>query len=123
MGKKKKRNEFMTDNSEEAKEMKRLNQEGLFMQREIKRNRKLKKIRVFNEDTSAVKATKAKKESKSSFESDLANVSGKAVKKFRHVANQKKNEDRRLSKKQGGGKGRINLHFNLEINISEAFKK
>merc|ERR1712048_584125 len=68
-----------------------------------KRKRKLKKIRaVYDEDETV--GTRKQKKSKSSFESHIVNTSNKAVKEFRHVANKKKNDDRRLLKKTKNGK-------------------
>jgi len=106
--KQKKKQETNLDPAE-AMEMKKLHREADFIARQSKRKRKEKKIRSFNEsDSVAPKSKKQKK--KSSFESELVNTSDKSVKAFRHVANKKKNDDRRLQKKgkpggrTGGGK-------------------
>merc|ERR1712203_806030 len=76
-----------------------------FTNREAKRARKQKRIRVFNEDDEDVGQTK-KKKSKSSFESHIVNTSTKSVKAFRHVANKKQNDDKRLLKKSNKGKNK-----------------
>jgi len=106
--KQKKKQETNLDPAE-AMEMKKLHREADFITRQSKRKRKEKKIRSFDEnDSVAPKSKKLKK--KSSFESELVNTSDKSVKAFRHVANKKKNDDRRLQKKgkpggrTGGGK-------------------
>jgi len=95
--KQKKKQEQNLDPSE-AKEMKKIHQEADFITRQCKRKRKEKKIRSFNEDDASVPLSKKQKK-KSSFESELVNTSEKSVKAFRHVANKKKNDDRRLQKK------------------------
>jgi len=82
----------------EAKEMKKIHQEADFITRQCKRKRKEKKIRSFNEDDGSIPLSKKQKK-KSSFESELVNTSEKSVKAFRHVANKKKSDDRRLQKK------------------------
>jgi len=102
---KKKQANQMGKNPEEDRETKMMMNEADYLSRVAKRSKRAKKMRVFNEDTPASKSGKALKKSKSSFESEIANVSEKSVKKFRHVANQKKNEDRRNAKKKGSGKG------------------
>ena len=87
---------------EEAKAFKEGNREYDYVNREAKRKRKLSKITVFNEDDDVGVGSKKKRGKKSSFDRELVNTSAKSVKAFRHVANQKKNEDRRNSKKKGG---------------------
>ena len=87
---------------EEAKAFKEGQREYNFVNREAKRKRKLSKITVFNEDDDVGVGSKKKRGKKSSFDRELVNTSAKSVKAFRHVANQKKNEDRRNSKKKGG---------------------
>ena len=87
---------------EEAKAFKEGQREYNFVNREAKRKRKLSKITVFNEDDDVGVGSKKKRGKKSSFFRELVNTSAKSVKAFRHVANQKKNEDRRNSKKKGG---------------------
>ena len=57
---------------------------------------------MFNEDDDVGVGSKKKRGKKSSFDKELVNTSAKSVKAFRHVANKKKNEDRRLNKKKGG---------------------
>jgi len=57
---------------------------------------------VFDEENEL--PSKVKKSKKSSFETELVNTSSKSVKAFRHVANKKKNEDRRMNKKKMKGK-------------------
>merc|ERR1719468_1453014 len=79
-----------------------LHHEYNFVNREAKRKRKLSKITVFNEDDDVGAGSKKKRGKKSSFDRELVITSAKSVKAFRHVANQKKNEDRRNSKKKGG---------------------
>merc|ERR1711902_197472 len=76
-----------------------------FTNREAKRKRKLQKIRAIHEEDETVGKRKQKK-SKSSFESHIVNTSNKAVKEFRHVANKKKNDDKRLLKKSKNGKNK-----------------
>ena len=71
------------------------------MIREAKRGRKSKKIRSFREETETSGGVKNKKRKKTSFEDNLVNTSKSSVKKFRHVANKKQNDDRRLAKKKG----------------------
>merc|ERR1712020_762628 len=68
------------------------------------------------------KSKKLKK--KSSFESELVNTSDKSVKAFRHVANKKKNDDRRLQKKgkPGGRTGDENMQ-EVDENMQEGVKK
>jgi len=97
----KKRKAVAAMNPEEERENKQMMNEADYLTRQNKKAKRLKKIRVFNEESTGPKV-KQQKKSKSSFESELANVSSKSVKKFRHVANQKKNEDRRMAKKKGG---------------------
>ena len=87
---------------EEAKAFKEGNREYEYVSREAKRKRKLSKITVFNENDDVGVGSKKKRGKKSSFDRELVNTSAKSVKAFRHVANQKKNEDRRNSKKKGG---------------------
>ena len=87
---------------EEAKAFKEGQREYNFVNREAKRKRKLSKITVFNEDDDVGVGSKKKRGKKSSFDRELVNTSAKSVKAFRHVANQKKNEDRRNSKKKSG---------------------
>jgi len=96
--KQKKKQELSLDPAE-AKEMKKVQQEGDYIVRESKRKRKLKKVRVFNEDSNNGASVSKKQKKKSSFEAELVNTSNKSVKAFRHVANKKKNEDKRLKKK------------------------
>ena len=76
-----------------------------YTNRDAKRKRKLKKIRVIDEEDENV-GPKKKKKSKSSFESHIVDTSSKAVKGFRHVANKKKNDDKRLMKKSKKGKNK-----------------
>jgi len=76
-----------------------------FTNREAKRSRQQKRIRVFNEEDENVGKAK-KKKSKSSFESHIVNTSSKSVKAFRHVANKKQNDDKRLLKKSNKGKNK-----------------
>merc|ERR1712048_255159 len=84
-------------------EQKQMMREYDYTSRDAKRKRKLKKIRaVYDEDETV--GTRKQKKSKSSFESHIVNTSNKAVKEFRHVANKKKNDDRRLLKKTKNGK-------------------
>ena len=82
----------------QAKEMKKFQNDADFITREAKRKRKLSKIRSFNEDDTVPVSFK-KKSKKSSFDSELTNTSTKNVKKFRHVANKKKSDDRRSQRK------------------------
>merc|ERR1712029_1243728 len=70
-----------------------------FLTRQAKRKRKLSKIRVIDDDDINSKVPKKKKGKKSSFDSELVNTSAKSVKALRHVANKKKNEDRRQNRK------------------------
>jgi len=106
--KQKKKQELNLD-PEEAKEMKQVHREADFLVRQAKRKRKASKIRSFNENDGAAPKSKKQKK-KSSFEAELVNTSEKSVKAFRHVANKKKNDDRRMQKKgkpggrPGGGK-------------------
>ena len=86
-------------NPEEAKEFKTQMREADFLTRQAKRKRKLSKIRVIDDDDINSKGPKKKKGKKSSFDSELVNTSAKSVKAFRHVANKKKNEDRRQNRK------------------------
>merc|ERR1712113_929671 len=76
-----------------------------YTNRDAKRKRKLKKIRVIDEEDENV-GSKKKKKSNSSFESHIVDTSSKAVKGFRHVANKKKNDDKRLLKKSKNGKNK-----------------
>ena len=76
-----------------------------YTNRDAKRKRKLTKIRAIEDEEEVVGKRKQKK-SKSSFESHIVNTSSKAVKEFRHVANKKKNEDKRLLKKSNKGKNK-----------------
>merc|ERR1712096_502384 len=87
-----------------TKEKKQIHQEAGYITRQCKNKRKQKKLRVFNEEDDGPTASKKQKK-KSSFESEIVNTSTKSVKAFRHVANKKKNDDRRMSKKgRPGGK-------------------
>merc|ERR1712130_21850 len=100
MGKKKMKKQVpVPKNPEEAKEFKTQMREADFLTRQAKRKRKLSKIRAIDDDDMNSKGPKQKKVKKSSFDSELVNTSAKSVKAFRHVANKKKNEDRRQSKK------------------------
>ena len=92
----------MPKDPEEAKAFREGQREYDFVNREAKRKRKLSKITVFNEDDDVGVGLKKKRGKKSSFDKELVNTSAKSVKAFRHVANKKKNEDRRLNKKKGG---------------------
>jgi len=106
--KQKKKQELNLD-PEEAREMKQVNREADFLVRQAKRKRRETKIRTFNENDGGAPRSKKQKK-KSSFEAELVNTSEKSVKAFRHVANKKKNDDRRMQKKgkpggrPGGGK-------------------
>merc|ERR1711913_82214 len=91
----------LPQNEAEAKEERSMQREAEFYAREAKRGRKNKKIRSFREDTDTGGGVKNKKRKKSSFEDNIADTSKSNVKKFRHVANKKQNEDRRLAKKKG----------------------
>jgi len=106
--KQKKKQELNLD-PEEAREMKQVHREADFLVRQAKRKRRETKIRTFNENDGGAPRSKKQKK-KSSFEAELVNTSEKSVKAFRHVANKKKNDDRRMQKKgkpggrPGGGK-------------------
>jgi len=95
--KQKKKQEMNLDPAE-AKEMKKMWNEADYIARQSKNKRKAKKIRSFIDDDSGAPMSKKQKK-KSSFESELVNTSEKSVKAFRHVANKKKNDDRRMQKK------------------------
>merc|ERR1711913_228399 len=88
-------------NDAEAKESKSMQKEADFLIREAKRGRKSKKIRTFREEAETGGGVKNKIRKKTSFEDNLVNTSKSNVKKFRHVANKKQNDDRRLAKKKG----------------------
>merc|ERR1712130_562060 len=100
MGKRKLKKKAAQAVDPEQREMTRIYD---FTNRDAKRKRKLKKIRAIDEEDETVGKRKQKK-SKSSFESHIVNTSSKAVKEFRHVANKKKNDDKRLLKKSKNGK-------------------
>merc|ERR1712112_581024 len=76
----KKRKAVAAMNPEEERENKQMMNEADYLTRQNKKAKILKKIRVFNEESTGPK-TKQQKKSKSSFESELANVSSKSVKK------------------------------------------
>jgi len=102
---KQKKKQAMEVDPAEAKEMKQMWNEAEYITRQSKAKRKAKKIRSFIDDDSGAPMSKKQKK-KSSFESELVNTSEKSVKAFRHVANKKKNDDRRMQKKgrPSGGK-------------------
>ena len=84
----------------EAKALKEAQHDYEYIHRDAKRKRKKPRIKMFDEDDNDNVPKPAKKKAKkSSFASELVNTSAKSVKAFRHVANQKKNEDRRNNKK------------------------
>merc|ERR1712226_1018752 len=90
----------------EAREMKGINNEADYLARGAKRARQLKKIRTVIDDSGDIQSGKPKKQKKkSSFDTELTNTSEKSVKQFRHVANKRQNEDRRMNKKKGKGGG------------------
>merc|ERR1712215_441839 len=105
--KKQKRKQEIDLDPAEAKEMNKINQEADYIVRQSKNKRKQKKLRVFNVDVNGPTVPKKQKK-KSSFESELVNTSAKSVKAFRHVANKKKSDDRRMKKKgkPGGNFGK-----------------
>ena len=82
----------------QAKEMKKFQNDADFITREAKRKRKLSKIRSFNDDDN-LPAVGKKKNKKSSFDTEITNTTTQSVKKFRHVANKKKSDDRRSQRK------------------------
>jgi len=102
--KKKQERQYLEETKDpaERREIKKSLNEADYLTREAKKRRKPKKITVFDEENEL--PSKVKKSKKSSFETELVNTSSKSVKAFRHVANKKKNEDRRMNKKKMKGK-------------------
>merc|ERR1712012_1303832 len=83
----------------EQKEREALAKEGDYIMREAKRARKLKKIRSVVEPAEKVNGGKTKQKKKSSFDAELTNTSSKSVKGFRHIANKRKSDDKRMMKR------------------------
>ena len=102
--KKKQERQYLEETKDpaERREIKKSLNEADYIARNAKKRRKPQKITVFDEENEL--PSKAKKSKKSSFETELVNTSAKSVKAFRHVANKKKNEDRRMNKKKMKGK-------------------
>ena len=100
---KKKNEKILSKDPAEAKEMRKLQNEADYITRQAKAKRKLTKLRVVKDDDHTPN-NKKRKGNKSSFDDALVNTSTQNVKKFRHIANQKKNEDRRNAKKKGNVK-------------------